>query len=685
MDHPRLHPDTIEQVRQTTDIVEVVSAHVVLRKRGREYVGCCPFHEEKTPSFTVSPAKGFYYCFGCGAGGNAVKFLMEVQKRSFADVVLDLAQRQQIPIRTVDTAQRQEFHAQLSLREELYEILAIATSFYEHALRQPLGKYCYDYARDTRHLSEATIQAFQLGYAPAGWQTIYDYLVEQKGYAADLVEQAGLIVPRRQGDGYYDRFRDRLMIPITDAQGRVVGFGSRTLTNEEPKYLNSPETLLFNKGKLLYGLDKARKAIVRQDQAIVVEGYFDVIALHQAGIDHSVASLGTALSQDQVKQLLRYSESKQIIFNFDADKAGQRAAERAIGEVADLAYRGEVQLRILTIPNGKDADEFLLEYAAEDYFALVSEAPLWVDWQIQLVLADKDLDHADQFQEAIQGITALLGKLPNASLRSHYIHRCAELLGRGDSRLILRLEESLRQQVRGQRWQGRSQKWQRPADYSLRQAAEVQLLQVYLHCPQQRPVIRLTLQQRDIEFSFSHHRFLWRQILAIEEEAYAGLPAPDDPYSAEWLPNDTELDLITPLQDLCTEFDAEMQPVYPLLQLDEKTRLDIQRPSLTIQAAAAALERISVEKRCRYLLQAWQETVELLLQESLAGEALRQYLEYLIANETDVMIDFPGVDRDRLHTLEQLRQDYYRHRQYLHQLDRQRCPNLQALSQGDLN
>lgn len=172
--------------------------------------------------------------------------------------------------------------------------------------------------------------------------------------------------------------------------------------------------------------------------------------------------------------------------------------------MADLAYRGEVQLRILTIPNGKDADEFLLDHSPAECLTLVDTAPLWVDWQIQLVLAGQDLDQSDQFQQAIQGITALLGKLPNASLRSHYIHRCAELLGRGDSRLILRLEESLRQQVRGQRWQGRSQKWQRPADYSLRQAAEVQLLQVYLHCPQQRPLIRSTLRQRDIEFSFSH-------------------------------------------------------------------------------------------------------------------------------------------------------------------------------------
>ena len=682
---PRLHPDTIEQVRARVDIVEVVSDHVALRKRGKDFVGCCPFHDEKSPSFSVSPAKGFYYCFGCGAGGNAVKFLMEVQKRSFSEVVLDLAQRYQVPVRTVDEQQRQALQQELSLKEQLYEILALTCSFYEHALRQPTGQAALEYAVNNRGLDQATIQQFQIGYAPAGWQVLYRYLVEQKGYPASLVEQAGLIVPRNHGDGYYDRFRDRLVIPIHDPQGRVVGFGSRTLTNEEPKYLNSPETPLFSKGKLLFGLDKARHSIAKQDQAIVVEGYFDVIALHRAGITQAVATLGTALSKDQVRQLLRYLDSKQIILNFDADKAGEKAAQRAIGEVADLAYSGDVQLRILTISQGKDPDEFLQQHSAQDYLNLVSAAPLWLDWQIQGLLNTHDLSQADQFQDVTHKITALLGKLPSATLRSHYIHRCAELLGQGDTRLTLRLEESLRQQVRGQRWHGRGQKWQRPADTTLREAAEAQLLRIYLHLPNQRATIRDVLQQRDLEFSFSHHRFLWRQILSLEESAFAGLPAPDDPYGAEWLPVHHDLDLITAVQDLCTDFDTELHQIWNLLQLDEKTRLDLHRPSLAIQAAAAALERIMVEKRCRHLLQAWRETMALVLQESLAGEALRVYLDCLMLDETAPMQDFPGVNHERLVTLEKLRRDYYHHRHYLQQLDQQRCPDwsdLVAANQG---
>ncbi|RMH64111.1 MAG: DNA primase [Cyanobacteria bacterium J003] len=687
MDIPPLHPDTIEAVRQAVNIVDVVAEHVVLRKRGQEYVGCCPFHEEKTPSFTVSPLKGFYYCFGCGAGGNAIQFLMELQKRSFTEVVLDLAQRHQIPVRTLDSEQKQALQARLSLQEQLYEILAIATRFYEHALRQPVGQDAQDYLQRQRQLREETIQQFRLGYAPPGWQVLYTYLVEQKGYPPALVEQAGLILPRSNGDGYYDRFRDRLMIPIMDAQGRVVGFGGRTLRNQEPKYLNSPETLIFKKGQLLFGLDKARQAIAQRDQAIVVEGYFDVMVLHQAGFPQTVASLGTALSQAQIKLLLRYTESKQIILNFDADQAGQRAADRAIGEDADLAYRGDLRLRILTLPAGKDAadfftgDEATLAAQQAAYQGLLDQAPLWLDWQIQTLVQQYDLEQGDQFQQASQALSELLAKLPNATLRSHYIHHCAELLGRHDSRLTLRIEEALRQQVRGHRWQGRSQKWQRPADYNLRQAAEEQLLRLYLHCGEYRPLIRQTLQARDIEFSFSHHRWLWRQILAIEEEHCAGRPAPDDPYNTEWplhSPTEigtplTDLDLVSHLFDRLNEAeDASL--LTPLLHLDETTASSLDRPKLVIQAAAAALERIAIEKRCRHLLQSWQETVALILSESPATEDLRRYL--VLTNSDTEIDDISSVVPEGLQLLEQLRRDYYRDRKYLQQLDQQRCPSL---------
>ncbi|HEY9894662.1 MAG TPA: DNA primase [Candidatus Sericytochromatia bacterium] len=596
MDIPRLHPDTIEQVRQRADIVDVVSEHVVLRKLGKDFTGLCPFHDDKTPSFTVSPSKQFYYCFSCGAGGNAIKFLMELGKHSFSEVVLDLAKRYQVSVQTLEPAQRQELQRQISVREQLHEILALTARFFEHALNQPQGKVALAYLTEQRKLSATTIQQFQLGYAPAGWETLFGYLVEQKHYPVALVERAGLIVPRKGATGsYYDRFRDRLMIPIHDLQGRVVGFGGRSLGDEQPKYLNSPETELFDKGNILFALDKARAAIAKQDQAVVVEGYFDVIALHSAGITNVVASMGTALSLAQVRQLLRYTESKRIVFNFDADRAGTQAAERAIGEVAALAYQGEVQLRILNIPTGKDPDEFLQTNTPADYQQLLDDSPLWLDWQIQQAIAGQDLNQADQFQHSVQIVVKLLGNLPNSMLRTHYIQKCAELLSQGNSRLMRQLEDNLRLQVRGERWHGRSQKWQTSSERDLLEESEAQLLRLYLHKPLHRAAIVEALEARDLEFSLSHHRFLWRQTLALKEE---GFDVEADP----------SLDLLTLLQDRCTDFPSDMSKIYALFQLDETGDINVLRSTLVIRAAVASMEKVMCEKRRRHFISLWEKT-----------------------------------------------------------------------------
>ena len=284
MQIPSLHPDTVEEVKSKVDIYEVVSDYVVLRKRGKDFLGLCPFHNEKTPSFSVSPSKQMYYCFGCQAGGNAIKFLMELEKRSFAETVLDLAKRYQVQVKTLEPEQRQELHRQLSLREQLYEVLAVTAHFYQHALwnspsNPSVIKSALEYLTQNRQLQTETIKKFGLGYAPVGWQTLYRYLVENKNYPAPLVEKAGLIKLRKEGGGYYDAFRDRVMIPIRDILGRTIGFGGRIMGDDQPKYLNSPETELFNKGKTLFALDQAKAGISQSDKAVVVEGYFDAIAL----------------------------------------------------------------------------------------------------------------------------------------------------------------------------------------------------------------------------------------------------------------------------------------------------------------------------------------------------------------------------------------------------------------------
>lgn len=609
MSSPRLHPHTIEEVRDRADLVDIVSEQVVLKKQGKDFVGLCPFHDDKSPSFSVSPSKQFYYCFSCGAGGNVFKFMMELGQRSFADVVLDLAKRYQVPVTTMEPAQQQELQRKLTLREQLYEIVAVAAKFYEHALFQPDGKQALTYLREERKLSDETIRHFLLGYAPEGWQTLYGYLVEQKHYPVNLVEQAGLIVPRQGGSGYYDRFRDRLMVPIHDSQNRLIGFGGRGLTADaKPKYLNSPETELFDKGKTLYGLDKAKAAIAKQDRAIVVEGYFDVIALHAAGITCAVAALGTALNALQVKQLLRYTESKQIIFNFDADAAGVKAAERGIGEVAEMAYRGDVQLRILTIPDGKDPDDYLRVHTAEEYIALADSAPLWLDWQINKIVGDRDLKQADQFQQASQAIVSLLGDIANADTRTHYLRHCAEIFSQGDSRIVPLLAENLLAQVRRKRRSPGDKKSKsndvQILNRSFLEEAEAALLRIYIHSPSSRNAIAEGLELRDLGFSFSHHRALWRTVTELVR-----LESESNPHSeTSSVVEPPKQSLLETLRNFSSESTGPLSLVHHLLYLEEKTKLDVLREPLVIRAAIAALEKNMCEKRYRLLLNLWSDS-----------------------------------------------------------------------------
>ncbi|UKO99008.1 DNA primase [Nostoc sp. UHCC 0870] len=605
MQIPRLHPDTIEEIKHRADIVDVVSEYVVLRKRGKDFVGLCPFHDEKSPSFTVSQTKQMYYCFGCQAGGNAIKFLMDLGKQSFSEVVLDLARRYQVPVKTLEPEQRQELQRQISLREQLYEVLASSAQFYQHALRQSQGQSALKYLRSDRLFNEATIQQFGLGYAPPGWETLHRYLVEDKHYPVQLVEKAGLIKPRKEGGGYYDVFRDRLMIPIRDVQGRVIAFGGRTLSDEQPKYLNSPETELFNKGRTLFALDQAKPGISQLDQAVVVEGYFDAIALHASGINNAVASLGTALSLEQVRLILRYTDSKQLVLNFDADKAGTNAAERAIGEIADLAYKGEVQLKILNIPDGKDADEYLRSHSREDYEQLLVNAPLWIDWQIQQIIQDRNLKQATDFQQVTQQIVKLLKNIVNGDTRNYYVSHCAEILSLGDVRLIpLRVENLLTQitpstakysQPVAIKRTGNGGKLSLvpspqsliPKDRSLLEQAEALLLGIYLHCAEQRQAIVAALEERDLEFSLSHHRLLWQEILELMGE---------------------QVDLISSLQDRYLELSEDIAIISHLFHLNEKGKKEIMRTPQVVQAAIACMERVLREKRYRHFLELWEAT-----------------------------------------------------------------------------
>jgi DNA primase len=633
MNIPRLHPDTIEEVKAKVDIVDVIGGHVVLKKRGKDYLGSCPFHQEKSPSFSVSPTKQMYYCFGCQAGGNAINFMMELGKQSFTEVVLDLARRYQVPVQTLEPEQRQELQRKLSQREQLYEILAITANFYQHALNQPQGETALNYLKVDRAFSDETIQGFQLGYSPAGWDTLANYLIEQKHLPPQAIVAAGLIIPRKDETSYYDRFRDRLMIPILDLRGRVIGFGGRTLSDEQPKYLNSPETELFDKGNTLYGLDRAKDSISKTDRAVVVEGYFDVIALHAAGITSAVASLGTALSLAQVKQLAKFTESNQIILNFDADKAGNIAAERAIGEIAALAYQGQLQLRILNLATGKDADEFLKSNSPADYISLLDRAPLWLDWQLDKAIEHQDLTQADHYQAATQKIVKLLQNITDATTRTHYLQKSAGLLSAGDARMIPLLFENLQTAIKGlkpladqrfspshstssipNKFHQQSQSTYSPPEsvednepiefepsvvevapinihpsQRLIEQAEGLLLRIYLHYPIHRLTIIDELDSANLDFTLAHHRFLWQQIIDRASVPQAEIDYLDDR-------------LITKLQDALTEHPVRANQIKHLFNVDEHTAEEIQRSPLVLRAAIACLEKSACEQKRKYYL-----------------------------------------------------------------------------------
>ena len=679
MSLPRLHPRTIEAVKERADIVDVVGEHVVLKKKGREYVGICPFHDDKSPSMTVSPAKQFYYCFSCGAGGNAIKFLMEHQRQSFSDVVLELARKYQLPIETLDGPQQERLRKQLSRREQLHKVLTLAAGWFRSQLRSPAGAPALAYLRDGRGLSEATLEAFELGYAPEQWDGLLGHLQQVEGLGPELLEAAGLVVPRKGGDGFYDRFRHRVMVPIKDRQGRVIGFGGRSLDGGEPKYLNSPETELFEKGKHLFGLERASAAIRKDDRAVVVEGYFDVIALHAAGITNAVAALGTALSSQQITQLCRCCESRRLILNFDSDGAGVRAAQRAIGEVEQLALQGQLELRVLHLPAGKDPDEFLKTQGAGDYRALLDQAPLWLDWQIEQVLEGRDLARPDQFQQAVSALVALLGKLPQSAVRSHYLQRVAERLSGGQARLALQLEDDLRQQVKGQRWHGRSQKWEQPGEAGLRERAEAELLRLYLHCPAHRAAIRVELRQRELDdFALQHHRLLWAAISSLEEDNLGAGRLEAVNRGKDPGLDLGDLDLPRLLADqLVVEQSALLGRLTPLLEPNELQRMALSQPLLQLRGAAAALERQKSLKRCRHLLDAWSsqrlETLErcisrLLEEERQEARATASGLAPLSDMEVRIEALFAELNGDAL----RFQALYYNERKHLEHLDFQR-------------
>lgn len=413
----RIPSSFIDELLSRTDIVEVIDGRVPLRRAGKDFQACCPFHEERTPSFTVSPSKQFYHCFGCGAHGSAIGFLMRHERLSFPEAVAELAGRAGLPVpQEVEGIQRRAAeHA------GLHEALALAQRYYESQLRAPAGRVAVEYLKN-RGVSGTIAAAFGLGYAPETW----DQMQRLGGGAAtrDALHEAGMLI--RKDGREYDRFRGRLMFPIEDYRGRLIGFGGRVIGAGEPKYLNCPETPLFHKGRELYGLFRARDAVRRAAQVLVVEGYMDVIALAQFGIEHAVATLGTAMSVEQFERLFRFAP--EIVLCFDGDRAGQAAAWRAVETVMPVLREGR-QVSFLFLPERDDPDSFVRREGAEVMRTRLKHTDPLPEFFIRTLAAKTDLSRMDGRAKLLELARPLVSKMCQGVLRSMMLQQLADQAG----------------------------------------------------------------------------------------------------------------------------------------------------------------------------------------------------------------------------------------------------------------
>ena len=674
---PSIHPRTIQEVKDKADIVDVISEHIVLKKKGKEFVGICPFHDDSKPSMTVSPTKQFYYCFSCGAGGNSIKFLMEFTRNNFTDVVLSLAKKNDINVINVDGPQQEIYKKQLSRREELYKILRVTKEWFKSQLNNSLGKEAHHYLTSQRNLNIKNINDFELGYAPNSWNDLFNYLSKVEKFPLKLILSAGLVVSKDNTDKVYDRFRNRLIVPIFDMQGRVVAFGGRSLDGQEPKYLNSPETEVFEKGKMLFAFDKASSNIRKRDKAVVVEGYFDVISLHSKGITNSVASLGTALNKYQISQLCRCTDSKNIIINFDSDNAGRLATKRVINEVESLSLHDQINLKILQIKSFKDPDEYLKGNTPEDYFNLIDNASFWIDWEIDQIFDNKDLSKSDIFQNVISSLVKLLSKFPQSATRTHYLQKVSERLSMGQARLAIKFEEDLRKQVKGFRWHGRSKKFEQPSEVSQREKNESEIIYYYLHCPEHRLFIREELLKREINiFNTEYIRLIWESISTIEVNNLSANYLDDlkDPTNKQLNNEFISIDLISLLPDHLALNDLEVSnKINTFINPDELFLTTLKNSKHNLLGTLSLLERYKSLKRCRHLIESWG---------SQRLKTLENCISILIDNSslepTDSNKEIEDVFKDLNSDAIKFQELYYLEREHINFLDKQRCGNFSS-------
>jgi DNA primase len=419
--------EIVDQIRQAADIVDIASLYTALKRRGRKHVGLCPFHSEKDPSFTVDSEKQLFHCFGCGVGGDVFTLVMEKENLTFPEALQYLAEKYHIPL-----PQKSRLSPELQkLEEKVYKVNELALAYFRRCLFQTReGEAALAYLKK-RSLAPETLEALKIGYAPNSWNALLDHF-QGRGMEPGLLEKSGLVLPGQKRSEYYDRFRGRVIFPIFGLTGKVVAFGGRTVAEATPKYLNSPDTPVYSKGKVLYGLNWTKEAVNKADELILVEGYTDFASLFQAGIRNIVASLGTALTPHQVALAKRFAP--RIIINYDGDSAGMNAALRAVS----LWFEKAVQAHVLVLPQSLDPDGYIRKFGYESYLDLTRKSPSGLQFLIDMTVRTGRMNVPEDKSRIIRTIVSELEKIPDAIVRSEYLRQTSNRLG---------VEESLLRQI----------------------------------------------------------------------------------------------------------------------------------------------------------------------------------------------------------------------------------------------
>lgn len=600
MTNARIEDDKINQIREAVDIVDLIGEYVQLKKQGRNYFGLCPFHGENSPSFSVSAEKQIFHCFGCGAGGNIFTFLMDIEGYSFLEAAKVLAERGNVPL-DVEINKEQKRSSMPAGSEQMIEAHELLRKFYHHLLTHTNeGQEALEYLLN-RGFTEETIDKFQIGYALDSWDFVSKFL-KKRGFSSELMDQAGLIIYREKDDSYFDRFRNRVMFPIMDYQGNTIAFSGRALGDDQPKYLNSPETVIFNKSKTLYNFHQARVAIRKKEQAVIFEGFADCISAVRAGVENSVATMGTALTDQHVKLLKR--NTNQIIICYDSDSAGLNAANRAANMLQEQGFI----VKVAIMPDKLDPDDYIRKYGEKSFVSqVIGDSLTYMAFKLYFLRLGKNLNNEGDRIQYIEEVLKEISRLSNAVERDYYLRQISSEF----SLSLEALEKQQRQVFFNERKKGTLP--QAPIQKTMTLQYEHKLRPAYLNA--ERFLIAHMLKSR--ETTYKIQQLLGNNLLHLDEHQaiitylyayYEDGHEPDTSFFLTFLPDQNLRRIVSEIEMMSVNdevTDKELNDCInqvlkyeKMLKIKEKQeeQKEAERRSDSVAAAKIAMEIIQLRK-----------------------------------------------------------------------------------------